>query len=124
MWLGQKKTIALEVKNCYHIEDSKTRALVVKGLSRLPVTEEIAGSNPVERAKIIALPFGSAIFVSRNPRQILARYFSRPMKFSNIVPVYDVPPCRNVVGTLILIVKIIRMLPNVETQNWCGISCH
>ncbi len=26
-------------------------ALVVKGLSRLPVTEEIAGSNPVERAK-------------------------------------------------------------------------
>ena len=25
-------------------------ALVVKGLSRLPVTEEIAGSNPVERA--------------------------------------------------------------------------
>jgi hypothetical protein len=25
--------------------------LVVKGLSRLPVTEEIAGSNPVEPAK-------------------------------------------------------------------------
>lgn len=46
----QRKTIALEVENCYHIEDSKTRALVVKGLSRLPVTEEIAGSNPVERA--------------------------------------------------------------------------
>ena len=32
----------LKVENLY--------ALVVKGLSRLPVTEEIAGSNPVERA--------------------------------------------------------------------------
>jgi hypothetical protein len=30
----------------------KICALVVKGLSRLPVTEEIAGSNPVERARI------------------------------------------------------------------------
>lgn len=30
-------------------------ALVVKGLSRLPVTEEIAGSNPVERAKMYHL---------------------------------------------------------------------
>lgn len=48
-----KKTIALEVENCYHIEDSKTRALVVKGLSRLPVTEEIAGSNPVGPAIIL-----------------------------------------------------------------------
>jgi hypothetical protein len=28
-------------------------ALVVKWLSRLPVTEEIAGSNPVERARKI-----------------------------------------------------------------------
>ena len=33
----------------------KVRALVVKGLSRLPVTEEIAGSNPVERAKLLIL---------------------------------------------------------------------
>ena len=34
------------------------RALVVKGLSRLPVTEEIAGSNPVERAKENTYPWG------------------------------------------------------------------
>ena len=46
----QKKTIALEVENCYHMESKNASALVVKGLSRLPVTEEIAGSNPVERA--------------------------------------------------------------------------
>ena len=30
--------------------EAENYALVVKGLSRLPVTEEIAGSNPVERA--------------------------------------------------------------------------
>jgi hypothetical protein len=34
----------------------------VKGLSRLPVTEEIAGSNPVERAKKIRPPYGERIF--------------------------------------------------------------
>lgn len=39
------------------------RALVVKGLSRLPVTEEIAGSNPVERARKNTLPFGSVFFL-------------------------------------------------------------
>ena len=32
--------------------------LVVKGLSRLPVTEEIAGSNPVEPAKLNSSPSG------------------------------------------------------------------
>ncbi len=31
-------------------EAEKQSGLVVKGLSRLPVTEEIAGSNPVEPA--------------------------------------------------------------------------
>ena len=36
--------------------------LVVKGLSRLPVTEEIAGSNPVEHAKIIKIATSVAIF--------------------------------------------------------------
>jgi HAD superfamily phosphoserine phosphatase-like hydrolase len=35
----------------------------VKGLSRLPVTEEIAGSNPVERAKKIRPPSGERIFL-------------------------------------------------------------
>jgi hypothetical protein len=34
----------------------------VKGLSRLPVTEEIAGSNPVERAKKKYAPFGGYFF--------------------------------------------------------------
>lgn len=33
------------------LEVNPTCVLVVKGLSRLPVTEEIAGSNPVEHAK-------------------------------------------------------------------------
>jgi hypothetical protein len=34
-----------------YTEFTLTYGLVVKGLSRLPVTEEIAGSNPVEPAK-------------------------------------------------------------------------
>ena len=33
-----------------------TYGLVVKGLSRLPVTEEIAGSNPVEPARMRISP--------------------------------------------------------------------
>jgi hypothetical protein len=39
-------------------------ALVVKGLSRLPVTEEIAGSNPVERAmKLLKEPVWGFFFI-------------------------------------------------------------
>jgi uncharacterized membrane protein YphA (DoxX/SURF4 family) len=38
----------------------------VKGLSRLPVTEEIAGSNPVESAKKDASPLGGAFFLPTN----------------------------------------------------------
>ena len=38
-------------------------ALVVKGLSRLPVTEEIAGSIPVERAKKKYYPSGWYFFL-------------------------------------------------------------
>lgn len=44
-------SVATEVKNCYHTVSSQSYGLVVKWLSRLPVTEEIAGSNPVEPAK-------------------------------------------------------------------------
>ena len=43
--------------------ESKPYALVVKGLSRLPVTEEIAGSNPVERAKKNESPFDGSFFL-------------------------------------------------------------
>ena len=35
------------------------------GLSRLPVTEEIAGSNPVGRAKIKHSPFGGYFILVR-----------------------------------------------------------
>jgi hypothetical protein len=35
----------------------------VKGLSRLPVTEEIAGSNPVEHATINVIPSWYYFFV-------------------------------------------------------------
>jgi hypothetical protein len=45
------------------LQVENARALVVKGLSRLPVTEEIAGSNPVERAKKIHRPSGWCIFL-------------------------------------------------------------
>lgn len=41
----------------------EVRALVVKGLSRLPVTEEIAGSNPVERAIKSRYPLGWRFFI-------------------------------------------------------------
>ena len=51
-------TLATEGQICYHSLSRKTDALVVKGLSRLPVTEEIAGSNPVERAKENTYPWG------------------------------------------------------------------
>lgn len=41
--------------------------LVVKGLSRLPVTEEIAGSNPVEPAKFATnTPTKGVFFISKN----------------------------------------------------------
>ena len=43
--------LATGARVCYHSLSRNDCALVVKGLSRLPVTEEIAGSNPVERAK-------------------------------------------------------------------------
>jgi hypothetical protein len=45
--------LRLEVKTAIMWEAVSLHALVVKGLSRLPVTEEIAGSNPVERAKTL-----------------------------------------------------------------------
>jgi hypothetical protein len=40
----------LKKKTAIILEAEKQPGLVVKGLSRLPVTEEIAGSNPVEPA--------------------------------------------------------------------------
>jgi hypothetical protein len=40
-----------------------TYVLVVKGLSRLPVTEEIAGSNPVEHARIIKNYLHGSFFI-------------------------------------------------------------
>ena len=51
--------LATETLICYHsLSRNDPSALVVKGLSRLPVTEEIAGSNPVERAKENTYPWG------------------------------------------------------------------
>ncbi len=41
-------------------------ALVVKWLSRLPVTEEIAGSNPVERANIKAHALGMGFYIAHS----------------------------------------------------------
>lgn len=43
------------------------RALVVKGLSRLPVTEEIAGSNPVERATETTSPLVGYFLFTQHP---------------------------------------------------------
>ena len=41
--------------------------LVVKGLSRLPVTEEIAGSNPVEPANKNCSPSGGLFLLPVRP---------------------------------------------------------
>lgn len=45
--------VARKENICYYYRYGN--GLVVKGLSRLPVTEEIAGSNPVEPARISSL---------------------------------------------------------------------
>ena len=92
--------------------ESKTYALVVKGLSRLPVTEEIAGSNPVERATKIRPPFGERIFVS-----------SADLNISDLlhpagdeVPVHHVPPGAYVIVALVLVIQVIGMLPYIESE--------
>ena len=50
--------------------ESKTYALVVKGLSRLPVTEEIAGSNPVGPAKIKKSPIGGFLILNETRTEL------------------------------------------------------
>src|ERR1041385_3441724 len=36
---------------------------------------------------------------------------------SDCVPVHDIPPCLEIVGTAILVFEIIRMFPHVDAQN-------
>ena len=54
--------VATEEILCYHTLSHYSCARSEVGLSRLPVTEEIAGSNPVGRAKINHSPSGWVIY--------------------------------------------------------------
>ncbi len=59
--------IAKQIENCYYyvVKYGTTWARGVVGLTRLPVTEEIAGSNPVEPAIKKSLPSGDDFFIDR-----------------------------------------------------------
>ena len=69
-------------------------ALVVKGLSRLPVTEEIAGSNPVERAK-------------KKHHRTMMFFYLRQMLLGSIFyrpPINYIPPRLDIVRSDVLII--------------------
>ena len=38
----------------------------------------------------------------------------------NGVPIHDVPECVDVVGTAVLVVEIVGVLPDIDPEEWCG----
>src|SRR3984885_2111681 len=56
-------------------------------------------------------------------RRLTQRYLVWPLllglfkMLGRRIPIYDVPPRRNVIRPLVLILQIIRMLPNVEPEH-------
>ena len=87
------------------------------GLSRLPVTEKIAGSNPVERAKI-------------NPPSFDEGFIFIPLQLPITValldssPVYNFPPLSYIVIAFIFVIKIVSMLPYIKSHQRLPATFH
>ena len=91
------------------------------GLSRLPVTEKIAGSNPVGPATKVVhrlVNFFRASFFATF-YYVLAKVFKPLIHY---VPIDYIPPSSDVIGTFVFIVKVIGMFPNVEAKNRFGFT--
>ena len=52
-------------------------------------------------------------FVIYNVNVVLAS-----VSFFYYIPVYDIPKSSNMVSTSVLVVEIICMFPNIETEDW------
>ena len=81
------------------------------GLSRLPVTEEIAGSNPVGRAKISTPPCVGYLFSDMH--YVWLGVVPRLDK----LPVHHLPPICDILISFIFIIEVVCMLPYIESHE-------
>src|SRR5437762_5350788 len=76
-----------------------------------------ASLNLITTVNSVAAP-SNAVTISNGIRAAKSGFSARwSVIFRYFVPVYHVPPCLDVIGTTILVVQIVGVFPNVETEN-------